>query len=760
MKYFDINSVVNSYMGFQNSMTNKSWGYLAILKGCKDEIKPNKHYEVNVNDVANFLEGIFNLSTTKKTYDGGRTIYVIFSKKWDKYFQYQGGKTPNICDVVVWSYRRKGFPDDYNIENIISEFSDDFHIPSQILHDSFVLNSHNISFSSELYTENELKQKLSDNGIDVSTENIDAKKSKSVASPGETSRGPFVQPLYSGLDITDYVLILQSDYYSTYESLTNKGNEKEKPETVREGFEFFLKNCVKSKRGENILGTLSNNAIRSYLQMLDKRADGTIKLFDYNPTKWQSIKNIYEITDTQKAESIYEDLMSDTQFTEWDRKDNSSWRSGAMNYYVLYLRTREHFSKITKEMKKDQSPQPLDEPLQQIFYGAPGTGKSDTIYETTKDLPEVNVFRTTFHPDSDYSTFVGAYKPTMKSSEKKFTPEELTVKLKEIKNSGTPYPCHKFSAKYWKSLKDLSAESIKKILSACGFTEAYSVEVSKGVAIGQEYMDKPEDGRITYTFCPQAFTNAYVRAWQTEEPVFLIIEEINRGNCAQIFGDLFQLLDRDEDGYSKYEIVADNDLANHIKEKLENADDRENLTTSIKEGRELKLPNNLYIWATMNTSDQSLFPIDSAFKRRWDWKYIKIKKGVDKETKQPLNWKIKVGEGYDWWEFINKINDRIVAMTSTADKQLGYFFCLADNNEISADTFVNKVAFYLWNDVFKDYAEDGSPLLKYKKKEDDKEESDLTFPDFFDEQGKIDENVVKQFIDHVIKDEKTENKAE
>ena len=357
---------------------------------------------------------------------------------------------------------------------------------------------------------------------------------------------------------------------------------------------------------------------------------------------------------------------------------------------------------------------------------------------------------------------MGAYKPTMKSSEKIYTPEELTVKLKEIKSSGTPYPCHKFSTKYWKSLKDLSAESIKKILAACGFTEAYSVEVSKCIAIGQEYMDKPEDGRITYTFCPQAFTNAYIRAWQTKEPVFLIIEEINRGNCAQIFGDLFQLLDRDEDGYSKYEIVADNDLANHIKEKLENADDRENLTTSIKEGRELKLPNNLYIWATMNTSDQSLFPIDSAFKRRWDWKYIKIKKGVDKKTKQPLNWNIKVGEeSYDWWEFINKINDRIVAMTSTADKQLGYFFCLADKNgEISADTFVNKVAFYLWNDVFKDYAEDGSPLLKYKKNADDKEESDLTFPDFFDEEGKIDNNVVKQFIDNVFKEDKTDNKAE
>ena len=100
-------------------------------------------------------------------------------------------------------------------------------------------------------------------------------------------------------------------------------------------------------------------------------------------------------------------------------------------------------------------------------------------------------------------------------------------------------------------------------------------------------------------------------------------------------------------------------------------------------------------------------------------------------------------------------------MTSSADKQLGYFFCLADGKgNISADTFVNKVAFYLWNDVFKDYAEDGSPLLKYKKKEDDKIESDLTFPDFFDESGTVDPNVVRQFIGKVMADDKTDIKEE
>lgn len=489
-------------------------------------------------------------------------------------------------------------------------------------------------------------------------------------------------------------------------------------------------------------------------------------------------KGVYVLSNTLYAE-IFKDFQDKSYLLSpayIDKDDAYIEYMGEMKYGIfdvinndnkdIYLRKFPNLIKyvnLNKDImnKENISQKPINEPLQQIFYGAPGTGKSDTIYTTTEDMPEENVYRTTFHPDSDYSTFVGAYKPTMKSSERIYSPEELTVKLKEIKSTGTPYPCHKFSAKYWRSLKDLSTDSIKNILSACGFTETFNVEVSKGVAIGQEYLDKSEDGRITYTFTPQAFTNAYVRAWQTEEPVFLIIEEINRGNCAQIFGDLFQLLDRDDNGFSKYEIVADTDLAVYIKEKLQNASDKVGLTTSIKEGKILKLPNNLYIWATMNTSDQSLFPIDSAFKRRWDWKYIKIKKGIDKVTKEELNWKIKVGEdSYDWWEFLQQINDIIKSMTSSADKQLGYFFCLADQNEISADTFVNKVVFYLWNDVFKDYAEDGSPLLKYKKKEEDKDESDLAFPEFFDDNNNVEINVVKQFVEKVIDWKKETPKAE
>lgn len=401
--------------------------------------------------------------------------------------------------------------------------------------------------------------------------------------------------------------------------------------------------------------------------------------------------------------------------------------------------------------------------LQQIYYGAPGTGKSHKIKDdkSVKEADKKNmVFRTTFHPDSDYSTFVGAYKPTMKSSERIYSPEELTIKLKEIKTTGTTYPCHKFAAKYWESLKDLTPDSIKQILNACGFTDNYSVEIGKGVAIGQEYLNNPEDGKIIYSFCPQAFTNAYVEAWNTEEEVYLIIEEINRGNCAQIFGDLFQLLDR-KNGVSEYPIEADADLQNYLSKALAKTS-RTDIPEDVKSGKKLMLPSNLYIWATMNTSDQSLFPIDSAFKRRWEWKYIKIKEGKD-ENGNKLDWKVDVkmdeeGTLLPWWDFIRKINEIIASMTSSADKQLGYFFCCAKDNVIDEETFVSKVIFYLWNDVFKDYGFEDASLFRYTTKDEDGKdlEKDLTFPDFYDEEGeRVNTEHLTDFVKKVMNWKKT-----
>ena len=257
--------------------------------------------------------------------------------------------------------------------------------------------------------------------------------------------------------------------------------------------------------------------------------------------------------------------------------------------------------------KKSRKPMPR----QLITYGAPGTGKSHKVDGLAKNPDVAACVRTTFHPDSDYATFVGAYKPVM------------------------------------------------------------------------------EGEKIAYKFRPQAFMNAYVKAWQEmSKPeadgkvkgVVLVIEEINRGNCAQIFGDLFQLLDRGKDGYSTYPIDADVDLATWLAEELGKLDAQERVPPEVRSGEKLVLPPNLYIWATMNTSDQSLFPIDSAFKRRWDWEYVPIAKPDKSGDSDWKERKIEVGDFlFDWWDFLVAINGHIAKATESEDKQLGYFFVKADD---------------------------------------------------------------------------------
>ena len=209
--------------------------------------------------------------------------------------------------------------------------------------------------------------------------------------------------------------------------------------------------------------------------------------------------------------------------------------------------------------------------------------------------------------------------------------------------------------------------------------------------------------------------------------MYLVIEEINRGNCAQIFGDLFQLLDRGEDGFSEYPIVADKDLQKQLAKAFADMPflnapsvcgmSAEEVAVKIRKGEILLLPNNLYIWATMNTSDQSLFPIDSAFKRRWDWQYMPIANGN-------RDWRISANDNeYDWWEFLEKINALIGEKTSSEDKKLGYYFCKAKDGVIDAKMFVGKVIFYLWNDVFKDYEFEGDAFNDVEGK--------LTFDKFY-----------------------------
>lgn len=438
---------------------------------------------------------------------------------------------------------------------------------------------------------------------------------------------------------------------------------------IKEQFREYLSNCVKSGRSTNTSFIIGKTAVDSYVSFAE-----VDKLFDYAPEQWTEISSIYDIISSQEIMEIIRKLSIDESFIKKDTEGTSQYyRSNAIKQYYCFLKAREIIigqkTTSTHPSLKDTTYRP-DQPLQQIFYGAPGTGKSHTIKKVTDGVDSRFVIRTTFHPDSDYSTFVGAYKPKM--------------------------------------------ETLPR----------YNPQTGEQMGV---------EKRIVYAYTPQAFLKAYTTAWQNpQQAVYLIIEEINRGNCAQIFGDLFQLLDRKECGRSCYPIKADQDMMMHLMEVLAGYDA---VPENVRSGEELVLPPNLYIWATMNTSDQSLFPIDSAFKRRWDWKYNPIAQGKDKETGKLLQWSIEAeGVRYDWWSFLTVMNKRVGDITSSEDKKLGFFFCKVDDEGvISATKFVGKVLFYLWNDVFKDYPD--NPIAMHLKEEG----AEFTYGDFYttDAKGEV-----------------------
>ena len=295
-------------------------------------------------------------------------------------------------------------------------------------------------------------------------------------------------------------------------------------------------------------------------------------------------------------------------------------RGNAKKYYatekLIKLFLESAIANGSLEALPAESTSTLKKAENKIYFGAPGTGKSFKVDKIIAEIDKKYWERITFHPDFDYSSFVGGYKPVS------------------------------------------------------------------------------TDESIAYRFVPQAFTLIYEKAWcDLANQYYLIIEEINRGNCAEIFGDIFQLLDRN----SNYTVTPSEELKKYLSDKL--GSEHEGLING------LKLPPNLSLLATMNTSDQSLFPMDSAFKRRWDWEYVPINlsRGDANESSQYFV-KIEDAKFFSWIDFIEKVNENIAGNRNLGlDKCLGnYFIKASENNVINLEDFIHKVIFYLWNDVFKD----------------------------------------------------------
>lgn len=310
-----------------------------------------------------------------------------------------------------------------------------------------------------------------------------------------------------------------------------------------------------------------------------------------------------------------------------------------------------------------------------IVFGAPGTGKSHKLAEDLSDfISNVDDFeRVTFHPDFSYANFVGTLKPFSKMKGVSGFEEGSIPEYKELIN------------RYYKGViidwnSDTSYNySIKNVLDYIN-----SLRFS--------------NGEISYEYVPGPFMRLLARSMKSlqsenPKPFVLIIEEINRANVSAVFGDIFQLLDRDSSGFSEYEI----DTSEEMREYLSNQ-----LGIPTNELAKIRIPSNMFIWATMNSADQGVYPMDTAFKRRWDFDYIGLDEGA--EVVENCVVKINDAESLNWNKLRGAINTQLLSKGINEDKLIGPFFIskniLNSENPSSIKQAVeSKLLMYLFEDL-------------------------------------------------------------
>ena len=361
-----------------------------------------------------------------------------------------------------------------------------------------------------------------------------------------------------------------------------------------------------------------------------------------------------------------------------------------------------------------------------ILFGAPGTGKSFTINRDRVELlgagNEDDYERVTFHPDYSYANFVGTYKPIMVDDSAEIISLATEKEVLAVLTDETKSAQEKYDLLYDRFKGDgltrlplllgLYTDEGFKTRRADGSDTVgdNSVERNHGKAI-RPYVNlsKPLSGKkdISYEYVPGPFMRMYVKALKNSrtdniKPFLLIIEEINRANVAAVFGDVFQLLDRGDDFVSEYPIQVTEDIKKYLAKELGG---------NPNDYNKIKIPDNMFMWATMNSADQGVFPMDTAFKRRWDFTYL----GID-DNDQDLQGKY-VYLAYDksqkveWNKLRKAINNFLAKEKINEDKQLGPYFISRsivvpnDSEEIDRDrfinTFKNKVIMYLFEDAAK-----------------------------------------------------------
>ena len=337
-----------------------------------------------------------------------------------------------------------------------------------------------------------------------------------------------------------------------------------------------------------------------------------------------------------------------------------------------------------------------------IVFGAPGTGKSFKINEDRKKLlglrADEDYERVTFHPDYSYANFVGTYKPVMKPNNNQSNLDPDTSFILSVLEDKTLTDQQKYDQLYGTFNNNQQLTNLPILMGLICGTEKINTRLADGSASADNNQLEFKEGKTLSKFIKPANMN------ESNSSGGISYEYVPGPFMRMVFGEIFQLLDRNDDNVSEYPIQTSEDIRNYLAKELGG---------NPSDYAQIRIPDNMFIWATMNSADQGVFPMDTAFKRRWDFTYL----GIDDNDSdiQGKVVKIKVGnteKDIEWNSLRQAINEFLAKEKINEDKQLGPYFIsrkitVPANGGNIIDTeafnrvFKQKVIPYLFDDAAK-----------------------------------------------------------
>lgn len=622
-------------------------GIISIISVLSSTIEPLTTYTINNRKLKLKLSEVFD-NNPKNDFQEAEAKYIVFSNDWETHFFDTIIKDKiDLLSIAIFFMRRKSFATKFSSHDVIEQFIKENHI-SPKLRDAWFIRKNDFPLE---YNENNIEE--NQKKFYLARFKTDSFKSITFNSPiqkcaYEFSAAAHIQTLYSGNDIKKsfiYSDVSLSDYYNFQGGkhlTTNK--------------ETFPHNRIVF----GAPGTGKSNLLK-------------IKQDEYFPNT------------NQQSQVSEEEII---------RKELANIGNSYSKSFSLGFQYHEFF--------KDKKPKFIRE-----TYGC----NAEAAYITSQGARCVDFFNSL--PDySDSEITKEKVKEQLKKAEeqnymkeagsaavgRKYSNYLYGKSISEICQELELVETHTQSRFIWYGVQSVDytfekeTSEIIKLSERVTFHPNYSY--AQFVGTYKPVQDSNDDEKIKYEYVPGPFMRVYVNALKhTDRNFLLLIEEINRANVATVFGDVFQLLDRDENDNSEYPIAASEDIKKYLAKNGIHDD-------------ELKIPSNMYIWATMNSADQGVFPMDTAFKRRWEFEYIGINENEDKVKGYEIP--ISATKKVNWNELRKAINNKLITLGINEDKLLGPFFLSKTVLDSALDKgmdfvklFESKVLMYLFEDAAK-----------------------------------------------------------